>query len=866
MTEVIKRVPCKLWAVACLSLVAGVTLSWGQQAPQTRGEASVPQTPSAEKLYLQLRSVGLDKSRLYRVREASLDRGAVHISLDDGTIAFTEDVAGRITGAFFEGEGEILLIPPDRVERASMALFTEAAILEERFATAYFRFNDDTYAELQPALRPADNAGEFVLQWNEAARNLAQSDALRLLLTFSRWLPVQGGTSQSAADTAADPDRMLHARLQGGKLGTFDVFFDSRAAEQIWVGQLKRAGGEGFYDVWTAFSAGPEARLLPAKDKPETEIKPQEVAISHYKIKAQVKPPTTLNAEALLQLEVGQSGQRALLFELSRFLKIREVTADGSPLEFIQNQALEGTELARRGNDLLAVVFPQPLRAGQRMELRFVYGGDVLSEAGGGLLYVGARGTWYPNRGMAMSNFDLEFHYPPGWTLVATGKRMEVAPLFAAAGDGGPANAQGEQVSRWVSERPIPVAGFNLGKYERATARAGDVIVESYAAAGVERTFPQGRPELILPQRKPLQLGEPPLVIAPPPPSPARNAQLVADRSARAVEFFARRFGPYPYSDLALTQMPGELSQGWPGLIFLSSFNFLTATEKAQLRFDRVGTILSNGVIAHETAHQWWGDLIIWSSYRDQWIFEGLANYSSLMLLESQDAEQFRNVMQKYHDDLLQKNKDGIALMDAGPVTLGPRLLCSRFPNGYEAISYGRGTWLFHMLRHLLRDAERKTATRAPGTPREEDGDEPFVRALRKVRERFAGKVMTTADLLHVFEEDLPPSLWYEGRKSLDWFYQGWVNGTAIPRLELQGVKYVHKGGSTIVSGAIRQKNAPDDLVTSVPLYAVVAGKTPVLAGRVFADGIETSFHLAVPSGTRRIVLDPNQTMLVRNR
>ena len=79
-------------------------------------------------------------------------------------------------------------------------------------------------------------------------------------------------------------------------------------------------------------------------------------------------------------MEVRQGGQRALLFELSRFLQIKQVEADGHPLEFIQNQALEGTQLARRGNDLVALVFPQPLRTGQRIELHFVYGGEVLSE------------------------------------------------------------------------------------------------------------------------------------------------------------------------------------------------------------------------------------------------------------------------------------------------------------------------------------------------------------------------------------------------------------------------------------------------------------------------------------------------------
>ena len=201
-------------------------------------------------------------------------------------------------------------------------------------------------------------------------------------------------------------------------------------------------------------------------------------------------------------------------------------------------------------------------------------------------------------------------------------------------------------------------------------------------------------------------------------------------------------------------------------------------------------------------------------------------------------------------------------LKDAGPVTLGTRLLSSHFPEGYEAISYGRGTWLFHMLRSMMQDAD--DAQRK--TPHRPVVEEPFARSLRKLRERYAGKSINTHELLDVFAEDLPPSLRYEGKASLDWFLKGWVNGTSLPRLELQGVKFVPKGNSTAVSGMIRQKDAPDDLVTSVPVYAVVSGKAPVLIGRVFADGAETSFHLSAPLGTHKLLLDPNGTILTASK
>ena len=173
--------------------------------------AVTPPEHSAEALYAQLQSVGLDKSRVYNIREVTLERAAFHITFDDGTIAFTEDVAGHVTGAFFEGEGEVLLIPNDQAERASMMLFTGAAILEEKFVTAYFRFNDDTFAELQPALRAAANSQEFVSQWDSTARNLAQFDALRLLLSFSNTLPTSGQPETAGPASESPGRRRSHA-------------------------------------------------------------------------------------------------------------------------------------------------------------------------------------------------------------------------------------------------------------------------------------------------------------------------------------------------------------------------------------------------------------------------------------------------------------------------------------------------------------------------------------------------------------------------------------------------------------------------------------------------------------------------------
>ena len=862
---------CRVCIALCLSALP-IPLAWSAQAALSSAAPAQARRPGpAESLYLQLSSIGLDPKRVFRVRGSSLDRPSIHITLEDGTIAFTKDVLGRITGAFFEGDGEVLLVPPNDVERKSMGLFTGMAILEERFSTAYFRFNDNTAAELQPGFRAPEDAQEFVTRWDETSRNLAQADAMRLLASFSEMLPVteEATSKNSPAPNSADPaDHLLHARIQGNKLGVFDIVFDSTTGEQVEAGQAKSAeNGTLYYDVWTSFSiedAGqsgrPQAGNARARARAtgdREEDREDQILVRDYVIDARVSPPKQLDAEVQLSLNVVRGGSRFLVFELSRFLKIQSVNQDGQAVEFVQNPAVEGTQLARRGNDQVAVILREPAKKGQTISLRFFYGGEVLAEAGNGLLYVGARGMWYPNRGLAMSDFDLTFHYPPGWTLVATGKPVPPATSSRSPAQTAPSNVGDEQVARWVSERPIPVAGFDLGKYVRGSAQAGNINVDAYATLAVERNFPTPAPEFQTdPKSSPRRMPVP--LIAAPAPSPARHATAVAEFTARAIRYYAERFGPFPYSKLALTQLPGRESQGWPGLIFLSSYAFLTRGEREELHMNAAGTLLDQQVPAHEAAHQWWGDLVTWSTYRDQWFSEGLANYCSLMILQENNPASFHETMEKYRRDLVTKDKNGDLPKDAGPVTLGSRLLSSHFPEGYEAITYGRGTWLFHMLRSMLQDAaevEPKDSSRS-------GVDEAFVRSLRKLRERYEGKNITTRDLLNVFAEDLPPSLRYEGKASLDWFLEDWVNGTSVPTLELQNVKFTAKANTVAVSGVIRQKDAPEDLVTSVPLYAVVAGRAPVLLGRVFADGAETPFRLSAPAGTRKLLLDPKGTIL----
>ena len=269
-----------------------------QPAPQPAASPqsqAAPPVSEAVATYRQFLNPVFNAADVHHVRQLAIDREDLHIVLTDGTIALIQPVNGHITGAFFEGEGHILLIPPDRAERSSLALFTGAGVLDETFSVAYLRFFDDKLVEeLRAGFRPAENAQEFIDKWKDSTTRLARGDSLQLL---------QASTGSQEAEST-----FLHLRLAGASLGIFDVFFDTHAPEQISVAQTANTNDGVFYDSWNSFPMR-SAREGAGEKSPQPEFD-----ASDYKLRTRLLPPTDLSAEAQVTLTPSSSGERAIVF------------------------------------------------------------------------------------------------------------------------------------------------------------------------------------------------------------------------------------------------------------------------------------------------------------------------------------------------------------------------------------------------------------------------------------------------------------------------------------------------------------------------------------------------------------------------
>src|SRR5579871_2028553 len=164
LSPITKILPIAKIVWTCLVFTAFNVVA-GAQSTAARASASPTE------LYRQLLSPVFKVEDVYHLRQVAIDREDLHVVLVDGTIALMQAVDGHVTGAFFESEGEILLVPPNRAERTSLALFTSSGALDQKFQTAYLRFFDDRlFAELRSGFRPAENQKEFLEKWQEPAR------------------------------------------------------------------------------------------------------------------------------------------------------------------------------------------------------------------------------------------------------------------------------------------------------------------------------------------------------------------------------------------------------------------------------------------------------------------------------------------------------------------------------------------------------------------------------------------------------------------------------------------------------------------------------------------------------------------------
>jgi aminopeptidase N len=229
-------------------------------------------------------------------------------------------------------------------------------------------------------------------------------------------------------------------------------------------------------------------------------------------------------------------------------------------------------------------------------------------------------------------------------------------------------------------------------------------------------------------------------------------------------------------------------------------------------------------------AHQWWGHLVGWGSYRDVWLSEGFAEFSAGLVLEHtgrlKKANEFWERERRW---ILTKPATASLANDAvGPISLGSRLATPKNPAAYDAMVYAKGAYVLHMLRSMINT----------GAPKP---DAAFQELMKDFVSTNAGKNATTHDFQAAVERHMTPALNLAHDGKMDWFFRQWIDGTEIPRFKVAIELEKKEGDAYRLKGTIAQEGVSESFRTLLPIYlefdkgvVIRYGNIPLVGSQVY--------------------------------
>ena len=773
-----------------------------------------------------LSAPAMDVKKAATVENVQIARDRAKITLVNGTIQFTQPANGVVFGAVFRGEGRLQVEPPNPTEAQQLRLFTKQDKLDMTFSEATFSFTDGLLDEVAKQVKWKDGGAADELY---AKRQQEREDV------GAEYLPrlYKGVMSPDRKRTA-----YFLADLKTKDKSWVEVRYDAMQPEEVRVGRIVDVGPFKNLDYWMNFPAdGRDPRH--AYDDPAAR---QDFLIPDYQLNTSVSEGAELSATAHVTVQPRYSGERVLLFDLDSNLRVGAVK-DGQGKNLVFQQARERKQHSQSYGDYVAVTLLEPTQTGQKQVLEFQYEGKhVVEKVGNGNYFCHSFG-WYPtafspepgvDEFAFRSNFDLTFHSPKRYKLVATGQKTSETT------DGK------ELITTWKSDIPLAAAGFAFGDYKLFTDKVGDIEIQVYANTqpdellqSIQRRFGDGSDEL---GKGPNSSHLPAAAIGNL--TPAALGKTINIETANTLRVFQNYYGPYPYKTLAVTNIIGSYGQGWPGLLYLGWFTFLDSTQRNALGI-RNQTQVSDFFRAHESSHQWWGHRVGWKSYHDQWLSEGFAEFSGLLYVQYRQNMKASLTQFRLDKDLLSREDRNLHKTETlGPIWMGRRIGSSETDGrSYQDLIYSKGAYVLQMIRQMLMD------------PRNPDPEHIFKETMQDYCKIFDNQPASTEDFKAIVEKHMTRGMDLDGNHKMDWFFNQYVYGTGIPQYTLHTNLTATPDGKTSVSGELLRSGVPDNWKDAIPIYAHMGDKN-VRLGTIASTHPREALNFVIPAGVGKLSID----------
>lgn len=791
----------------------------------TAGSLKANADPVYQELRQKAKATDAFNGNVASVSNLVLKRDAATFTLHNGEIYFLAPVEGRMTGAVFFGEGEMTLAPPTETEGKSLYIFTNKPVLTEQFTQLVLRFTDKTFDEIK--------ASPGVKMLASGAQAGKARDVYQEYQTLVRKRFRYNVELRTLMDIYS-PKRMgfFVAFINGKRYNKLVYQIDPLGIAEISPEEvLLLSYGTTDGGIWTSFHLADEY----TGRQPSTSEDHRTIDITRHEINAIIKGTQIIATDRVTFIARGS--RRIIPFNLYGSMRVGNVQDEqGKALDFIQEAKNEDADFA--------VVLPKATDTGKTYKLTIQYqGGDALLDLGGGNYFLGPRESWYPGTGGSQfgdrAAFDMTFRYPKGNVLVSTG-----APVGAETEE------EGMKVAKWSSNNmELAVAGFNYGKFKKKEMADKDsgYGIEFYGNTQLAPDLKAMEDQIKMAE---LATGENIETLTGGSVRTSSGSTLSAAdatlaEAANAMRIYNNYFGKLPYTRLAMTQQPaGFFGQAWPTLVYMPYTAFLDPTQRLNLfgSARAAGNTFWQYVGPHEIAHQWWGHVLGWRSYRDQWMSEGFAEFStSLFVQNRRGINKFIDFWEAQRKMIVEPSPatKGRKPYTVGPVTAGYRLNSAKTGGVARYMIYPKGAYILHMLRMMMYDKKAK------------DGDERFRAMMQDFVKTYYNDDITTEDFKRIVDKYITPDMDIDGNGRMDWFFNEWVYGTDVPTYQFD-----YQINGTKLSGRIMQSGVSDNFRMLVPVY-VDFGKGWVRLGsaRLLGNSSVDLPGITLPQTPKRVAL-----------